>query len=75
MMLQYGVMPAHVLALTARSLLHTAQVRGPATTSRSFGVWPAFGVLVGVFALLLALMILGGHLRASFQRKRLENRR
>jgi hypothetical protein len=41
----------------------------------SLGVGRGFAVLVGVFALMLALTILGGHLRASWRREREKNRR
>jgi len=51
----------------------TAASRMLATRS-SLGVGRGFAVLVGVFALMLALTILGGHLRASWRRER-ENKR
>jgi len=43
-------------------------------TKKSFWVGRGFAVLVAIFALSFALMVLGGHLRASRQRKRREER-
>ena len=70
-MAQYGVMST---PLSERTLPYTVHVGAPFATSTSFGVGRGFAVLVGVFALMLALMILGGHLRASLRRKRSKRR-
>lgn len=63
------------LMAVATSTSHTldAQTSLVATT-KAFGVGRGFAVLVVIFASMLALMILGGHLRASRQRKAKEKR-
>jgi len=48
---------------------------GLTVTSASFGVGRGFAVLVATFASMFALTVLGGHLRASWQRKRRDKRR
>lgn len=51
----------------------TSAAIGAATTvvsPKSFGVGRGFAVLVVIFSLMLAAMVLGGHLRASWQRRR-----
>jgi hypothetical protein len=42
--------------------------------TKAFGVGRGFAVLVVIFASLLGLMVLGGHLRASAQRRRNQKR-
>ncbi len=42
--------------------------------TKAFGVGRGFAVLVVIFASMFGLMVLGGHLRASSQRKRSQKR-
>jgi hypothetical protein len=43
--------------------------------AKAFGAGRGFAVLVAVFALMFALMVLGGHLYASRQRRRKNEQR
>jgi hypothetical protein len=67
---QYGRVLTPLVALTTPAAVHLADVHRPLVTSTSFGVGRAFAVLVALFAMMFALMVLGGHLRASRQRRR-----
>lgn len=68
--LQYGLVLTPLAALAAHASAHTVDAVGPVVTSTSFGVGRAFAVLVAVFGSMLALMVLGGHMRAKRQRNR-----
>jgi hypothetical protein len=66
---QYGGVLTPLMAV-ATSPSHTLDSYGSLLATKSFGVGRGFAVLVAIFTLMLALMVLGGHLRASWQRKR-----
>jgi hypothetical protein len=72
---QNGVVVTPLMALTVHTLPNKAYAFDSMAPHSSFGVGRGFAVLVGVFAVMLALTILGGHLRASWRRKRGDNRR
>jgi hypothetical protein len=48
---------------------------GPVVTRGSFGVGRGFLALVVLFAFMFGLIVLGGHLRASWQRRRRDKSR
>ena len=73
--LHYGLVLTPLVAPAALASARTVDTLGPVVTSASFGVGRSFAVLVAVFAFVLALMIVAGHLRASRRRKRLAKRR
>lgn len=75
MMLHYGVVLTPLVALAAHASARPVDTLGPLLSATSFGVGRAFAVLVALFASMLALMVLGGHLRASRQRKRRDRSR
>jgi predicted permease len=54
----------------ATSASHTPDAYNALVAAKAFGVGRAFAVLVVIFASMFALMVLGGYLRASWQRKR-----
>jgi len=58
------------MVLTVHTLPNMAYPFHLLAARSSIGVGRGFAVLVGVFALMLALTILGGHLRASWRRRR-----
>ncbi|MHB8185369.1 MAG: hypothetical protein ACYDDU_04645 [Dermatophilaceae bacterium] len=68
-------MTAPLVALAAYPAPRAVGALGAVVTSASFGVGRGFAALVAVFAFLFGLMVLGGHLRASRQRKRRDKRR
>ena len=68
MLRQYGGVLIPQMAVAA-STTHTMGTFGGLIATKAFGVGRTFAVLVVIFALMLGLMILGGHLRASRQRK------
>jgi len=70
---QYGTVLTPLLTV-APSASHTMDAHIALVATKSFGVGRGFAVLVTVFALTLGLTILGGHLRASWQRKRTDKR-
>lgn len=72
---QNGVVLTPLMALTVHTLPHKAYAFDSIAPHSSLGVGRGFVVLAGVFAVMLALMVLGGHLRASWRRKRAEGRR
>jgi hypothetical protein len=53
----------------ATSTSRTVDAFGALFVAKAFGVGRSFVVLVVIFAVILGLMILGGHLRASRQHK------
>ena len=53
----------------ATSTSRTVDAFGALFVTKAFGVGRSFAVLVVIFAVILGLMILGGHLRASRQHK------
>jgi hypothetical protein len=59
-----------LVTLAAHTAPQTVDVRGPAVAFASFGVGRGFAALVVLFAFMFGMMVLGGHLRASRQRKR-----
>jgi hypothetical protein len=59
-----------VVTLAADTAPRTVDIRGPAVAFASFGVARGFAALVVLFAFMFGMMVLGGHLRASRQRKR-----
>ena len=63
------------MALTVHALPNKAYAFDSTAPHSSFGIGRSFAVLVGVFAVMLALTILGGHLRASWRRKRKDSPR
>jgi hypothetical protein len=63
-----------LIALTVHTLPNKEYAFDSIAPHSSFGIGRSFAVLVGVFAVMLALMILGGHLRAAWRRKRGEGR-
>jgi hypothetical protein len=58
----------------ATSTSHTMDAHTALVATKSFGVGRGFAVLVAIFALMLGLVVLGGHLRASWQRTRTDKR-
>jgi hypothetical protein len=60
------LIPVMTVATSTSAAMGAATVVPP----KSFGVGRGFAVLVVIFALMLAAMVLGGHLRASWQRRR-----
>jgi hypothetical protein len=58
------------LMSVATSASHTQDAYTGLLAAKAFGVGRGFAVLVVVFAAMFALTVLGGHLRASRQRKR-----
>jgi hypothetical protein len=72
-MRQYGTVLTPLLTV-ATSASHTMDAHIALVATKSFGVGRGFAVLVTVFALMLGLTVLGGHLRASWQRKRTDKR-
>jgi hypothetical protein len=72
--LQYGLVLTPLMALAAHASSRTVDVVRPMVASAPFGVGRAFAVLVAVFASMLGLTVLGGHIRASGQRKRRDPR-
>jgi hypothetical protein len=58
------------LMTVATSTSHTMDAHIALLATKSFGVGRGFAVLVAIFTLIFALMVLGGHLRASWLRKR-----
>ena len=54
----------------ATSSSHAVNARIAVAATRGFGVGRGFAVLVVIFALMFAVMVLGGHLRAASRRKR-----
>jgi hypothetical protein len=69
-----GRVLTYLLAVAAPACLNTLNIQGALTTPKAFGVGRAFAVLVAIFTLMFALMVLGGHLRASRQRRRKNKR-
>ena len=63
------------VALAAHTAPRTVEVLGPAVVFASFGVGRGFAALVVLFAFMFGMMVLGGHVRASRQRKRRDKRR
>ena len=72
-MRQYDTVLTPLLTV-ATSASHTMDAHIALVATKSFGVGRGFAVLVTVFALMLGLTVLGGHLRASWQRKRTDKR-
>jgi hypothetical protein len=68
--LHYGLVLTLMVAPAAHASARTVDAVGPVVTPTSFGVGRAFAVLVAVFGSMLALMVLGGHIRAKRQRNR-----
>jgi hypothetical protein len=62
------------LMAVAPSSLHAMDAPTAMLATKAFGVGRGFAVLVVIFASLLGLMVLGGHLRASAQRRRNQKR-
>jgi hypothetical protein len=62
------------MALTVHILPNKASAFDSIAPHSSFGIGRGFAAMVGIFAVMLALTILGGHLRASWRRKRGEGR-
>jgi Na+/pantothenate symporter len=62
--------------LKAVAISSSATMDAPAAmlAAKGFGVGHGFAVLVGIFAVMFALMVLGGHLRAASQRRRSQKR-
>jgi hypothetical protein len=71
---QDGCVLNPLLAAATATSAHPIDAKTAILATKSFGVGRGFAVLVVIFASSLALMILGGHLRASWQRKRTERR-
>ena len=71
---QDGSVTTPLVALAAYPAPRAVGALGAVVTAASFGVGRGFAALVAVFAFLFGLMVLGGHLRASRQRKRRDNR-
>ena len=71
---QNGVVLTPLMALTVHTLPNKAYAFDSIAPHSSFGIGRAFAVLVAVFTVMLALTILGGHLRASWRRKRGDGR-
>jgi hypothetical protein len=70
---QYGNVLITQMAV-ATSTSRTVDAFGALFVTKAFGVGRSFAVLVVIFALVLGVMILGGHLRASRQRKSKDER-
>ena len=64
-----------LVVLAAHAVPRDVDALGPVVTSASVGVGRGFAALVAVFAFMFGLMLLGGHLRASRQRKRRDKQR
>ena len=71
---QYCCVHTPLVAMATATYLHAMGAHDALVTKKSFGVGRGFAVLVAIFALSFALMVLGGHLRASRQRKRRQER-
>jgi len=62
------------LMAVAPSSFHTMDAPTAIFATKAFGVGRGFAVLVVIFASAFGLMVLGGHLRGSAQRRRSQKR-
>jgi hypothetical protein len=62
------------LMAVAPSSFHTMDTPTVMLATKAFGVGRGFAVLVVIFASLFGIMVLGGHLRGSSQRRRSQKR-
>ena len=72
---QDGLVITPLVFWAAPAVPRTVDAAGPVVASASFGVGRGFLALLALFAFMFGLMVLGGHLRASWQRRRGDNRR